>query len=230
MVRRAKRAAVAEPVGKVDEALVEGAVEHIKGILVDTVNKSVTSVGEYVLKTFFDNNLEKMRSKDSNKAISFRALAERCGSPDLPVSRSWLHAAVSIAAMRKSLPQAESFKALPPAHQTALLPLREKPEVVEKLALRATNKSLSVRALRAAVSEEVAKGRDDDAPARGRPPTPAIVKTLRRTAALFDLDERRAYTKAEVSELDDEQARTALKTAKTLMSRLESLIGKLEAR
>ena len=58
-----------------------------------------------------------------------------------------------------------------------------------------------------------------------------MVRALNRTAALFDLDAgRRAFTKAEVSELDDDQARAALKTAKTLMTRLEGLIAKLEAR
>ncbi len=88
-----------------------------------------------------------------------------------------------------------------------------------------------MRDLKAVVAEEVAKTRDADAPLRGRRPTPTVVKALNRTAALFDLDAgRRAFTKAEVSELDDEQAKAALKTARTLMTRLEGLIGKLEAR
>ncbi len=218
-------------VAKIDEKLVDEAVGKIKSILDDTVAKGALSVGEYVLKTFFDDDLEQVRSRDAKKAASFRALAERCGTAELPISKSWLHAAVSVVAMRRDLPQAENFKALPPSHQTALLPLREKPDTAEKLAQRAINKNLSVRDLRVAVSEEVAKARDDDAPPRGRPRTPTVVRTLDRTAALFDLaGGRRAFTKAEVSELDDEQARAALKTAKTLLTRLEDLIGKLEAR
>jgi uncharacterized protein with PIN domain len=56
------------------------------------------------------------------------------------------------------------------------------------------------------------------------------VKALDRTAALFADGGPRGFTKALVHELDDEQARMALKTARVLLTRLEGLIEKLEAR
>ena len=221
------------PVGVVeaiDEELVQKAVDDIKAILSDTVAKGFNAVGEYVLKTFFHNDIEKVRSRDSNKASSFRALAGRCGSPDLPLSKSTLHAAVSVAAMRRELPQGAAFRQLPPSHQTALLPLREQPDAAEKLAQKALTRSLPVRALREDVGLAVAKARKDGPP-RGRPPLPVVVKTLDRTAKLFELDAgRRSFTKIMVEELDDDQAKAALKIARTLAARLEGLIEKLEAR
>ena len=231
MARGAKKPeAQVEIVEAVDEELVQKAVDDIKGILSETIAKGFSAVGEYVLKTFFNSDLEKVRSRDSNKAASFRALAARCGSPDLPLSKSTLHAAVSVAAMRRELPQGAAFRQLPPSHQTALLPLREQPDTAEKLAQKALTKSLPVRALREDVGVAVAKARKDGPP-RGRPPLPVVVKTLDRTAKLFELDAgRRSFTKSMVEELDDDQAKAALKIARTLATRLEGLIEKLEVR
>ena len=228
MARGAKKPeAQVEIVEAVDEELVQKAVDDIKGILSETIAKGFSAVGEYVLKTFFNSDLEKVRSRDSNKAASFRALAARCGSPDLPLSKSTLHAAVSVAAMRRELPQGAAFRPLPPS---ALLPLREQPDTAEKLAQKALTKSLPVRALREDVGVAVAKARKDGPP-RGRPPLPVVVKTLDRTAKLFELDAgRRSFTKSMVEELDDDQAKAALKIARTLATRLEGLIEKLEVR
>ncbi len=122
---KARVAKAGRVVEEVDDNLVDEAVVKIRAILDDTVAKGAVAVGEYVLRTFFGDDLEQVRSRDAKSGLSFRALAERCGSAELPISKSWLHAAVSVVAMRRALPQAERFKALPPSHQTALLPLRE---------------------------------------------------------------------------------------------------------
>ena len=183
-------------VAKIDEKLVDEAVGKIKSNLGRHGCKG-RPLGRRVCPQ--DVLRRRPRAGPLTRRQEGRVVPRPCGEVRdgrLPISKSWLHAAVSVVAMRRDLPQAENFKALPPSHQTALLPLREKPDTAEKLAQRAINKNLSVRDLRVAVSEEVAKARDDDAPPRGRPRTPTVVRTLDRTAALFDLDGgRRAFTK-----------------------------------
>jgi len=73
----------------------------------------------------FGNDPTLARSRNPHKNASFRALAEKCGTPELPVSKSWLDNAVGVALMLRQLPEtAKVFKELLPSYQTALLPLR----------------------------------------------------------------------------------------------------------
>lgn len=129
--------------------------------------------------------------------------------------------------MRRALPERATFKQLPPSHQTALLPLRD-PRTAERLAKRAIDMKLSVRDLREAVVEAVARNREDDGP-RGRPKKPTITKTLDRATKVFTLDGgRRSFTKTMLDELDEDEVFHALKSARALIDRLEGLVVKLE--
>jgi hypothetical protein len=221
-------AALVESPEQVDEKKVERAVSEIRDLLQETLYKAVVAVGEYVLRTFFHDDPALVSSKDPNKSASFRALAERCGA-DLPISKSWLHNAVAVVIMQRALPEGANYKQLPPSHQTALLPLRS-PQAIEKLAKRAVEKNLSVRDLRTAVGEEVAKTRSDESP-RGRPKKAILVKTLDRATKLFTFEGgRRSFTKAMLDELEDEDVVHAVKATKDLIERLQGLVEKLEAR
>jgi len=212
-----------------DEKLVEQAVTFIRKTLAETLYKGATTVGDYVLESFFDNDPARVRSKNPQKNASFRSLAEKCGTADLPISKSWLHNAVGVAVMRRLLPEGSTaFKQLPPSHQATLLPLRE-PAKVEKLATRAVDKKLSMRDLREIVDGEVAKAKEGET--RGRRPTPVILKTLNRSLKIFTLEGgKRSFTKAMVEELDEEQTKNALKSAQGLMDRLKDLVEKLKAK
>jgi hypothetical protein len=212
----------------VDEKLVEKAVVYIRKTLAETLFKGATDVGDYVLKQFFGDDPEQVRSQNPHKNASFRSLSEKCGG-ELPIAKSWLYNAVSVAVMRRLLPAGDgAFKQLPPSHQAALLPLRE-PVKVEKIAERAVAKNLSVRALRDIVEKEVEKA-PKEGERRGRPPTPVIVKTLNRSLKVFTLEGgKRSFTKAMVEELDEDQKKDALKSAQALAASLAKLIEKLEA-
>lgn len=206
-----------------DEKLVQEAVKHIQGILAETVIKGMVDVGAYLLKHFFNNDPELVRSRNPSKNASFRILVERCGT-ELPVSKSWLNNAVGVAIMSKALPGQAAFKQLPQSHQTVLLPLHE-PTKIEEVAARAVKKDLSVRDLRDVVRREVAKNKDDN---RGRPAKPLIVKTLDRSLKLFTLESgRKSFTKAQVNELSEEDAKHVRDAAGELMASLKKLIEQL---
>ena len=211
----------------VDRKRVDEAVAWIGGKVATTLRRAAQDVGEYVLDTFFSGDADLAKSKNPRKNASFRALAEKCGTPDLPISKTWLNNAVGVAVMLRRLPEVSSaFKELPPSYQETLLPLRD-PAKVEEVARQAATKDLSFRELRQVVAEERAREPKDDF--RGRPPIPLVVKTLNRSLKLFALGSaRRSFSRAKIGELDRRQRRYVKASAEELVGKLQALISKLK--
>jgi len=210
-----------------DAELVEEAAAWIRGKVAETLKRGAEEIGGYLLDRFFHGDVEVVKSRNPHKNASFRALVEKCGTSDLPVSKTWLNNAVGIATMVRQLPQtATAFKQLPPSFQETLLPLGD-PTKVEKVARQAVTKELSFRDLRDVVAEERAKIPKDDS--KGRPRTPVIVKTLNRSLRVLTLEGgKRSFTKADVEELDEEQKKNARESVEFLMEKLKDLVAKLK--
>lgn len=209
-----------------DEKLVSEAAKHIKATLEATLTKGLIDVGTYLFEKFFDEDVERVRSRNPLKNASLNLLAEKCGTPDLPVSRSWLSSAINVAVMYKALPgsSGQSYRQLPPSHQTVLLPLRE-PKLVEEMAERAVKNEMPVRKLRELVQKKVVANREEG---RGRPPKSVILKALDRSLKVFTLERgRKSFNKAQVTELDADEAKEARKKAEELMARLKTLLAEL---
>lgn len=219
--------AAVDPDSVIDHKLVEEAASWIHKKLAETVERGAREIGEYVLDKFFKGDPEFASSKDSHKNASFRDLADKCGSPDVPVSKSWLHNAVGVAIMTRQIPQgATAFRQLGLSHQTALLPLRD-PAKVEKIAKDAADNVWSVRHLRELVAKKRVRIPKEDS--RGRPPMPVITKTLNRSLKLFAFEGgKRSFTKADVDALGDDQKKDALESAQALIEKLKELVGKLK--
>jgi len=211
----------------VDKRLVDEASAWISSKIAVTLNRGAQEIGEYVLARFFGGDPILAKSQNPHKNASFRALSERCGTAELPVSKTWLNNAVGVAVMIRRLPEPSgAFKALPPSFQASLLPLRD-PTKVEKVASVVTTKELSVRELKKVVAEECAKTPKDTS--RGRPSTPAIAKAVSRSLRLFSWEgNKRAFSRAEVDELDDDQRKDIIRSVRILMERLRDLAGKLK--
>jgi hypothetical protein len=211
----------------VDKRLVDEAAKWISAKVATTLKLGAEEVGEYVLDTFFRSEPDLARSRNPHKNASFRALAERCGTPELPISKTWLNNAVGVALMIRQLPEAaRSFRELPPSYQETLLPLGD-PTKIEKVAKHAATRGLSYRALRQVVIEERAKTPKDNS--RGRPRMPGIVKTLTRSWKVFTLEDgNRSFTKADMEELDEEQRKNALRSAEVFIEKLKDLVIKLK--
>lgn len=211
----------------VSDKLVEEAVDYINGIIKESVFTGAVKVGEYVLEKFYDNDVERVRSHNPKKDASFRKLADRC-EKDLLVSKTFLGGAVGVAVMCKLLPPGEkSYKDLPHSHQTALLPLRE-PKLVEEMAERAVKQEWPVRKLREQVQKKVQASKVEG---RGRPLKPLVVKTLDRSLKLFTLESgRKSFTKAQVNELSEDDAKHVREAAQELMESLKRLLTELPKR
>jgi hypothetical protein len=225
-VSKGKESVKAELV-TVDKKLVDEAAAWIRDKAMETAKKATVEVGEYIIKKFFDNDVEALKSKNPTKSASFRALAEKCGTADFPFSKTWLNNAVGVALMYRALPaEKAAFKELGPSVQALLLPLKI-PEKVEKVADLALNDHLSFREVRKAVEKEQSRKAKDD---RGRPRKPLIVKTLDRSLRLFAFEGgKRSFTKSDVDELEEAERKLAIQSAEALVEKLKALVGKLKS-
>ncbi len=216
-----------DPRKTVDRKQVEEAATWISAKIAATLKRGAHEVGEYLLDRFFRDDPELAKSRNPHKNASFRALAEKCGTPELPVSKTWLNNAVGLAALVRQLPDtAKAFKELPPSFQESLLPLRD-PAKVEKMARHAIAKQLSFRMLRQAVAEERSKLPKGEP--RGRHAMPVVLRTLSGSLRLLAFaGGKRLFTKADLDELDEEQRKEALASAEHMIERLEDLVGQLK--
>ena len=210
--------------GFVDQKHTREAAAWIREKVASTLRKGAEDVGEYVLDTFFAGDADLAKARTPNKNVSYRALAEKCGTPELPISKTWLNNAVGIAVMVRRLPEnARAFRALPPSYQETLLPLRD-PEKVEIVAKQATNTHITCRELRVVVADELAN--TPKISGRGRPRSPAVLKKLTRASTTFASSEANLwFTREEVNEMDGEQKRAALRSAESLICKLKSLMN-----
>ena len=77
---------------------VEASVKFINNKIAETVFRGSIEIGEYVLKYFFNDDVELASSLDPFKSASYSAL---CSHPDLAVSRTTLARMVRVAAQER---------------------------------------------------------------------------------------------------------------------------------
>jgi hypothetical protein len=208
-----------------DQLLIEEATRHIRKVVGETVHQGALSVGTYILDRFFCGDIERVVLRSPTKHASFRLLAKRCGTPELPISKSWLHSAVGLAIMHRALPEDAAFRKLPPTHQVALLPLRQ-PQVIEGLARQALAERLSSRELR-----HIARERHDrltgGSPVRHG--ASAIVEAMRSVNRLLSRASHH-FTLAHIDKLSKEEVTSALRVAQEALTKLAEFSEKLELR
>lgn len=204
----------------VEVELVRVAAAWITDRIASTLKRGAQEVGEYVLKTFFMDDPAFARSRDPQKNASFRVLAEKCGTPELPVSRTWLNNAVGIALVIRQLPKnARAFRLLPPSYQQTLLPLRD-PIKVEMIAKHTATRELTFRQLRCLVAEERMKEHHQ------RKPVPRILKILNRSAKI--LSPNNGGVSEEIGQLAENQRRRARRLVEDLTRTLQELASELD--
>jgi hypothetical protein len=207
---------------KVDRALVDRSVSHIRDVLAKTVTLGLDEVGQYLLKEFFDNDPAIYLAAAPNKHASLRKLMDRCESMELPVSRTFLVNALRMAVITKELPSAATFNRLPPSHRVELLRVRA-PEKLERLATRAVEGKLSVLKLRTLVQKQ--EERDKSAPGRGRTPTPGVLRSIEGCLRLLRDEDtgKLLFRRRDVAALTEEQRARAEAAFKALEKRIADL-------
>ena len=139
-----------EPEEPVDQELIEEAVSFINETLNKTMYKGAEEIGAFVLKGFFDNNIDAASSRAPKKPASYRRLCER---EDLLLSPKQLSVMVRVAAQESFLSESGvDASGLSYTHKAELVKL---PNTDDKLILirEALENGLTTRALEARVRE-----------------------------------------------------------------------------
>lgn len=210
----------------IDRKVIDEAAAWIRAKVATTLRRGAEDVGEYVLDMFFGGDPALAKSRNPRKSVSFRVLAEKCGTAELPISKTWLNNAVGIAVTIRRLQGAGAcFRALPPSYQETLLPLKD-PGRMERLAHQALSEELSFRELRRVVAKE--RAGTPKADSRGRPCIPSIIKALGHSMKLLGVNgANRVFSRSEIGLLDEQQRKTARASAEKLRQRLKELIRSL---
>ncbi len=115
-----------------EQKAIDSAVDFINK-QIDTASSSLIEVGEYLLKNFFEGDLQKVQNRAPRKGISLRKLAEH---PDINMSFQGLSNAVNLAVQEKELGSVQAIGQLTPTHKIHLLKvpdLKEKKKYVSRI-------------------------------------------------------------------------------------------------
>ncbi|NOY69552.1 MAG: hypothetical protein GXP53_08695 [Deltaproteobacteria bacterium] len=127
-----------------DTAAIDQAVAHINHLVETTVEYGAITIGDYVLDTFFDGDIELAAARNSQKSVSYRMLSDH---PDLMVKKSALNVMVRVAAQERFLKAADiDTKNLKYRHKSDLLRLANTDQKIE-LALQCMAEDLTTREL-----------------------------------------------------------------------------------
>ena len=162
----------------VDEALIKDAVAHINGIHTAKGLETAKAIGQYVVATFFDRDLDAFNTR-GKKHKSFKALAQH---DDLSVSASTLWYSVVLLRQMNQLPHVLAG-ALPVSHHRLLAHVND-PEVKVRLAKEAVEHRLGKRELETRI--QATRAKEPTGRRRGRPSLPGFVKGIAKVTTAVD--------------------------------------------
>ncbi len=109
------------------------------------VADSMMAIGRYLLKTFFDDDPDKVKDKSSRKSVSLRQLSQH---PDMTMSFSALRRAVDLAIHERTCFTDSTLNQLSSSHKILLLRIENQdPRLIKKYGKQAVKEGLSVRKL-----------------------------------------------------------------------------------
>jgi hypothetical protein len=153
---------------RVDEAI--RWLARQKEIMETELTLRAKEIGDYLIHSFFDDDLDLLASQNPTKNVSFRKLCER---GDLPFTEGALRRFMHVAVNFRYLPL-EKAKELPPSHHDVLYQVAD-PQERCRIGCEAVEGAVSVRKLR-----ELVKGKGRRRPGAGRKPSPDFVKNWRQ--------------------------------------------------
>jgi len=145
---------------KADEDLVEEAYKTIESIVVQHFTKTMEEVGEYLIKNFFDDDVERALSQNPTKKKSLGKLiaklrSEGEGSP----SRTWIYNSVKLVADKRYFEEnhVKEYSKLKHSHKVYLTHVKDM-ETKKDLVIETVKKGYSVAQLKERIKEVNADG------------------------------------------------------------------------
>lgn len=183
----------ATPVTVHADKQVNAAVEEINRIAKASVVAGLLEIGNYIIKTFYDDNIEKVADRDPAKSVSVRKIAHH---PDLELSPTYIFNSLRLAVDHRLLGDKNEYLQLSASHQLALARLSGTDSKLD-LAQQAVLEHWPVTKLQEKVREllgaEEAARLSDGKMRPGRKPDPMSYRAVRRAYSALE----------ELSGLDD---------------------------
>ncbi len=129
---------------KVDDQLVDTALQEITIINHEKTHDVVYSIGECLCRNFYDNDVERIRKNKPVHGKSLNKLMSECGAQISGLSRAWLYTSVNLLVDRKDLQGDEDYGNLSVSHKHALLQVKGV-EAKTELISQITADNISVR-------------------------------------------------------------------------------------
>lgn len=204
-----------------DDERIREAVVRVRQLLVQTVQRGLEEVGQFLLDQFYNGCWQAYRSNSAHKHVSLRLLMDRCGTPELPVNKTWLARAIHMAALSRQLPRTSRFLALPASHRQELMRIKDVGRL-EALSARAWEAKLTVARLRSMVHDELERSKST----RGRKRIPKVLRALNQCMkALRDESTGKLLLyRDDVRRMDAAQTLQARQAARSLHHKVEELL------
>lgn len=111
-----------------DEQIADQAFGTIYKIVSTHYGNALLEVGNYLVKTFYDNNYDRARDRDPARKAAFSSLnaliiEKRKHTPDVP-SKSWIYNAVALACDAQALAEFVPYDTISLSHKILLLPVQ----------------------------------------------------------------------------------------------------------
>jgi len=207
-----------QPEKQPDEALVIEAGQTLSQIFSEHFERAMLEAGEYIIRTFYNDDYELARSKKPVKGESLRQLIIRLqGEPGAP-KKSWLYNAVKIAIDARDFSGFHTYGKLQLSHKVALLPVDDM-EQKKSLIEQAVGEELTVRELKEIIIASP-KGRGSDQ----NPPQPAqksLERLVDRPEVLFSEDYQSMIE-------PDELSRRHFSTLKKLTAQVDRKLAEID--
>jgi len=143
----------------VDESLVEEAYSELRNILVNHLRKGMLEAGEYLIKKFYDNDIELARQKKSPKKASLNKLKKKLQNSDGNTpSKTWIYDAVNLAVDHHDYVKDSVYGKLGHSHQVNLTYVKD-PDKKKKLIKETAKNGYTVAELKKEIAK--AKGKNE---------------------------------------------------------------------
>lgn len=200
------------------QELVARAIVHVKRIAGRTVLAGAVEIGDYLLPTFFDNDVDLARKKGA-KPVALERFFEQ--APQMDISQALLRRCIPIAIQYHALPASVRDK-LSVRQHAALLPVDDAREKA-RLADQAARRDLSQKQI-----EELVRARPDR-PRRGRPPKTELEKAVpaaRRVLMSALIESELSATR--VRQIDPEVRERLVRDLRAIRERTERIADALQ--
>lgn len=195
---------------------IQDAINHINEIATTEVRSSLVTaakgkvkIGEYIMDTFFEGDIEKASSKNAHKESSYGDLLKR--KDDLPFSKPVLAQMVRVAwvhrFLKENLKKEEVFDIFTYTHLIHFTRLQKDPELFKEVAEKCLEEKWNTTKLSKEISKKLNKG-------SASPEKPIILRIR--------------LNKENLESLDETQLKEAKKAAKKAEKELKAFLQEIE--